>query len=279
MGNVSKAGWECLSESTRLLPKIYPEFDFIICYNSFHQETLKKTQPKDKNPYKEIKLIENRLNRLLSFGIDLYEQKEEKIDVPHTFLRPEMVGNHIWKLCPTRFRTESHELWVDNDVIITDRIPEIDEWLNKNVPVISTSYGREHYGRFDPKIGGDIACCAGLFGLPPHFGFKEKLLQKCNGVPLEGFDEQGLIVSIITSEKEWIPISSHNFNQVGWFATLNQHLGYHFIRLNTGTNSAWEHYKMLTSPDPKICNSDRWMYNLTHIQKKGTIIQQRFIVP
>ena len=37
MGNVSEAGWECLSESTRLLPKVYPEFDYVICYNSIGQ--------------------------------------------------------------------------------------------------------------------------------------------------------------------------------------------------------------------------------------------------
>ena len=279
MGNVSEAGWECLSESTRLLPKVYPEFDFVICYNSFHQETLLKTRRKDRNPHREAKLKEERLDRLRSFGIDLYEQKEEELDIPHNFLRPESVSNHAWKLCPTRLRPESHELWIDNDAIITDRIPEIDKWLNKDVPIISTAFGREHYGRFDPKIDNDVACCAGLFGLPPHFGFKEKLLQGCGGVPLEAFDEQGLVVSIVINEEGWIPISASNFNQVGWFRTLKPHRGYHFIRLNTGTNSAWEDYKLMTSPDPKICNSKKWQYKHAHLQKKGTMIQQRFTVP
>ena len=279
MGNVSEAGWECLSESTRLLPKVYPEFDFIICYNSFHQETLLKTRYKDRDPYREAKLKEEKLDRLRSFGIDLYEQKEEELNIPHNFLRPEEVCNHTWKLCPTRLKQEAHELWIDNDAIITDRIPEIDEWLNKSVPIISTSFGREHYGRFDSKIDNDIACCAGLFGLPPHFGFKEKLLQGCGDIPLEAFDEQGLVVSIVTNEEGWIPISTSNFNQVGWFRPLEIRLGCHFIRLNTGTNSAWECYKLMTSPDPKICNSNKWQYKQVHLQKKGTMIQQRFTVP
>ncbi len=280
MGNVSEAGWECLSESTRLLPKIYPEFDFVICYNSFHQETLQQTKAKNRNLHREANLKRERLNRLRSFGIDLYEQRKAALDIPHNFLRPESVSNHAWKLCPTRLRPEAHELWIDNDVVIVDRIPEIDEWLNKDVPIISTAYGREHYGRFDSKINTDITCCAGLFGLPPHFGFKEKILQECDGMPLEGFDEQGLVVYLVTTSEGWIHIQPHIFNQVGWFNKfVFKHMGYHFIRLNTGTNSAWENYKMITSPDPKICKSKHWMYRLAHIQKKGTVIQQRFTVP
>jgi hypothetical protein len=262
MGNVSEAGWECLSESTRLLPKIYPEFDFVICYNSLDN---KETQ------------------RLRSFKIDLYEQKEENLEVPHTFHHHSSVSNHSWKLCPIRLRPEAHELWVDNDVVITDRIPDIDDWLNKDKPIISTVYGKEAYGRFKEalimRLWG-VWPCAGLFGLPPRFGFKEKLLEGCNGVPLEGFDEQGLVVSIVTKEKGWMPIEPKIFNQVGWFNRfVLHHEGYHFIRLNTGTNSAWEHYKMITSPDPKICNNMSWMYRQEHVLKKGTMIQQRFIAP
>jgi hypothetical protein len=262
MGNVSEAGWECLSESTRLLPQIYPEFDYVICYNSMEQKSLSKTK--------------DGLKRLKSFGIDLYEQKEEDLKIPHKFNKAKKVNNHCWKLCPTRLRPDGHELWIDNDIVIMDRIPEVDDWLTKDVPIISTSYGQEQYGRFRPMNNN---CCAGFFGLPPNFDFQTKLLESCNG-PLDGFDEQGLVVSIVTREEGWIPIHTWNLNQTGWFARFTMECpGYHFIRLNTGTNSAWEHYKILSSPDPKICNSSEWMYNDNHKQKKGTVIQQRFTAP
>jgi hypothetical protein len=181
-------------------------------------------------------------------------------EIPHKFNKPKKINNHCWKLCPTRLRPDSHELWIDNDVIIRDRIPEIDDWLSKNVPIISTTHSQEMYGRFRPDVSN---CCAGFFGLPPNFDFQTKLLEGCDGTPLDGFDEQGLVVSIVTKEKDWIPIHTWNLNQTGWFAKFTMECpGYHFIRLNTGTNSAWESYKILSLPDPKICNSSKWKYRV-----------------
>lgn len=262
IGNVKDSGWECFSESIRLLPKIYPEFDFIICYNNLDEIKLKK---------------------LKSFNIKLYEQKEENLKIPHKFLEQEKIYNHFWKLCPIRIRPQAHELWIDNDIIITDRIPEIDEWLTKDACIISTSYGGNNYGRFKSSVktnmGDKLTYCAGLFGLPPNFNFEEKIIQKCKGVPLEGFDEQGVVASIVTESKELIPIDANNLHQTGWWKINYPWIsGYHFIRLNTSTNSAWERYKMLTSPDPKINNIKNWMYHCNNT-KKGTKTQQRLLVP
>lgn len=243
MGHVHEAGWECLSESTRLLPKVYPEFDYVICYNNLE--------------YKEVE-------RLKSFGIPLHEQTADQIELPHESIAG--VADHFWKLCPVRLRPEAHEVWVDNDIVIRERIPEVDSFLTQNTAMISQAWGREKYGRFDPIVPKTEpwTCCAGFFGLPPHFPFKEKCLDLCDGEPLQGFDEQGMVASIVTSTENWIPIQSWHLRQEGWWEPIREITkSTHFIRLNTGTNSAWETHKLLTHPEPKIAHYSKWMYNKT----------------
>ena len=258
IGKVHEAGWECLSESTRLLPKIYPEFDYVICYNNLSiEETMK----------------------LVEFGIPLHEQTKEQISIP--YLESSDVSNHFWKLCPTRLRKESHEIWIDNDIIIRERIPEIDQFLNSNSPIISRTWGEQQYGRFDDMIEKEEwSSCAGFFGLPPHFDLEKRALEICQGMPLQGFDEQGMITYIVSEEENWIPVNSWHIHQEGWWKPVKKiPPGTHFIRLNTGTNSAWETHKLFTHPEPKMTNVKKWMYRRSDEIKKGTISQRSFIVP
>lgn len=260
-GNVSKAGWECFSESIRIIPKIYPEFDYVICHNNMNDKMM---------------------NHLKSFGVDLYEQKHEEIGVPFEFNRKttDNVSNHAWKLCPLRLRPNSHEIWIDNDIILWNRIPEIDEFLNNDKPIVSQTWSRELYGQFDCDVPDSCSICAGFFGLPPNFPFKEKI-DNANKfkMPLSGFDEQGMIAYIITSnENGWIGIEPYHLNQLGWWDCVKEMpLGAHFIRLNTGTNSGWETYKILYHPSPKIINNKHWEYRDHHIKVKGTYQQKGLV--
>ena len=263
MGSVSEAGWECLSESARVTPRVYPEFDYVICYNS---------------------LDEKQLRRLRSFGIPLHEQKSEDIGVPHEFTKEttQKVQNHAWKLCPLRLRPEAHEVWIDNDIIIWDRIEEIDEFLLSDKPIVSQTWSRELYGSFDEDVPDGCSICAGFFGLPPNYPFEEKIKEMIffKG-PLSGYDEQGMIASMITNnDKGWIGIAPYRLNQLGWWAYYKQMpQGGHFIRLNTGTNSGWETYKMLTHPSPKIVNCDFWEYKEDHIKNRGPRSRRQLFCP
>ena len=212
-----------------------------------------------------------------SFGIDLHEQSIDQLSLPHKTSNSE-VEDHFWKLCPIRLRPETHEIWIDNDIVIRERIPEVDDFLTKETTIISQAWGREKYGRFDaivPKTE-PWTCCAGFFGIPPHFDFQAKALELCNGYPLQGFDEQGLVASIVTSTENWIPIQSWNLRQEGWWEPVHELTrATHFIRLNTGTNSAWEKHKILTHPEPKISNPKMWKYRKSDEIKKGTMSDGR----
>lgn len=255
MGNVSEAGWECLSESARVTPRIYPEFDYVICHNNLNDKQLK---------------------RLQSFGISLYEQKIENIGVSHKFTEEttQKIENHAWKLCPLRLRQESHEIWIDNDIIIWERIEEIDKFLLSDKPIASQTWNREMYGSFDKDVPSGCNICAGFFGLPANYPFSDKIREMTSSKgPLSGYDEQGMVASMIANnEKGWIGIDPYRLNQLGWWDYYKEMpMGGHFIRLNTGTNSAWETYKMLNHPSPKIVNCETWEYKESHIKKRGPI--------
>lgn len=263
IGDVSDAGWECLSESVRVVPKVYPEFDYVICYNS---------------------LSEDKIDFLKSFNIDLYEQKIEEIGIPYEFSKDgdERVTNHFWKLCPLRLRPESHEIWIDNDLILWNRIEEIDEFLESDIPIVSQKWSRELYGIFDSQVDEGNNICAGFFGLPPHYPFQEKVNFLCEGKTLSGYDEQGMVATIITNNKKgWLGIDPSNLNQLGWWGKYyTLPLGGHFIRLNTGTNLGWEYYKMMTHPDPKIKNNKSWEYRDYHVMNRGSITERaKFFFP
>ena len=262
-GNVSEAGWDCLSESVRITPKVYPEFDYVICCNNLNG---------------------GQRDRIKAFGIDLYEQKPENIGVPFAFddYSATKVANHAWKLCPLRLRSEAHEIWIDNDIILWERIPEIDEFLSNDVPMVSQTWHRELYGQFDSIVPQGCSICAGFFGLPPQYPFREKIDDLISGrKPLAGYDEQGMIAAMIcTNENGWIGIDPQHLNQLGWweYYTTFPPCG-HFIRLNTGTNSGWETYKMMTHPSPKIVNSSSWEYNIAHVTQRGTTKQRAYFSP
>lgn len=260
-GNVSEAGWECLSESIRILPKVYPEFDYVICYNNLNQD---------------------QLVRIKEFGVDLYEQIPENIGVPYHFdeTTASTVVNHAWKLCPLRLRPDAHEIWVDNDIIIWQRIPEIEQFLeDAYLPIVSQTWSRELYGSFDSEVPHGYSICAGFFGLPPHYPFKQKIdsLLADKG-PLKNYDEQGMIASMIVNNKDgWIGIHPFHLNQLGWWDRIEKlPMGGHFIRLNTGTNMGWESYKMMTHPSPKIVNADNWEYKERHLLERGPIRKRLF---
>ena len=263
-GNVSEAGWECLSESIRITPKVYPEFDYVVCYNNMTPDKLK---------------------RLQSFGVDLYEQTEDQIGVSFEFDQSttESVGNHAWKLCPLRLRPDAHEIWVDNDIILWERIPEIEQFLADGLPIVSQTWSRELYGSFDSDIPKGCSICAGFFGLPPNYPFQQIIDSLLVGKgPLKNYDEQGMIASMIVNNKDgWIGIHPFHLNQLGWWERVKKlPMGGHFIRLNTGTNLSWETYKMTTHPSPKIVNSENWQYKDKHIIEHGPVKNRAFrVVP
>jgi hypothetical protein len=227
IGKTNDLGEETLRQSVKRFKIIYPEFDLIICCNN-----LNKSQ---------------RL-RLNNLNVKVHDQNALELDYPLTPVNYPPGWKHSmpgwgWKLVPPRMRIESHELWIDNDVIIFERLDSIDEWLSSNKRSIISDGLQRAYGIFDQDIPSNIKFCAGFFGLPPCYDFAKnisKLCKRLNGEPLGYYNEQGITVlsvlqnnPIVTSEIELIKKISKK-----------RYKGMHFIGVNrTKDHTAWKDYK------------------------------------
>lgn len=231
MGRVHERGWEVLSESLRLFPKIYPEFDCVICCNNMSLEEIA---------------------RLYKFGVPLFIQNPDSAEFPFKENKSSSsTKNFAWKLIPARLRPSAHELWIDNDIVIRERIAEVDTWLQSNCAIISHGHNPD-YGRFSGMVNKTL--CAGFFGLPPDFDFRSEIVRHCAGQPLWGFDEQGL-VSLIVSSMEHLVVPRERLDMAGvWcppWRARRMTPNVHFARANQRDepkHPAWRYYKIMMMP-------------------------------
>jgi hypothetical protein len=231
IGKTTRPGEETLRCSVRRFRLLYPEFDLVICYNN---------------------LSEGQKASVVGLGVPVHEQRAEELDYPLADANGPLGDNYSmpgwgWKLVPPRLRPDTHELWIDNDIVFQRRMPSLERWLASDRTLISTGHRRE-YGVFDGHIADPTPYCAGFFGLPPHFDFagaigRHSLL--LNGVPLGHYDEQGLTVSaVLEGDPVVVPMSE---------LAIVKELGrpfapaMHFIGVNrTHRHKAWEEYKCYT---------------------------------
>jgi hypothetical protein len=218
-GSISHVGFDILVESVKRLTNLYGDvFDYIICYNNINLDIIKK------------------------LGIPLFNQEEFRDSLPWC---PSGVA---WKLYPPRLRKESHEIFIDNDLVIRYKLWQIDEFLSKDNAVIYTAGLYRSFGRFDKKVARSHKLNSGLFGLPPGFDFYSKLVRLMKAFPLQQawcdkFDEQGMVASILTSNFDRIVIGlgdiaiCHNGN------CPFSNYGHHFVSANVGNGYAWEKWK------------------------------------
>jgi hypothetical protein len=227
-GKSSMLGIETLRQSVRRFRKLYPEFDLIVCHNN---------------------LTIGQKDLLLQLGVPLHEQKtnELKYELMNVDSPPgwkSAAPGWGWKLAPPRLRFSSHELWIDNDIVILERLPSIDIWLNSSRSIISTAHQRA-YGIFDDSIKEGLVCSAGFFGLPPGYDFENRIYhfcQKLNGKPLGYYDEQGVTVScVLECDPVIVP-----YDELTTVKELTKPFakGLHFIGVNrTEHHENWEKYK------------------------------------
>jgi hypothetical protein len=148
-----------------------------------------------------------------------------------------------WKLYPPRLRPNAHEIFIDNDLII-DKLPvEIEIFLQSNNYFIYTEGLHVNTkGRFNWPIGKTFN--SGLFGIPPNFDFKEQIENKLKDQLgwTDYFDEQGLVGEILLNQNNVLNI---DLKTIGIFEEAPVQIGlhgYHFVKANSGTNTAWNHY-------------------------------------
>ncbi len=145
-----------------------------------------------------------------------------------------------WKLYPPRLSPNSHEIFIDNDLILLKKLDEIEEFLEAEDKFVFTEALFYNHGRFKCNL----KLNSGLIGIPPKFDFKNALMPFMADQMgwIDKFDEQGMVSTIFSTKKRInIPLSKIAICHEGNFRDGTH--GYHFVTANKGFTKAWNHFK------------------------------------
>lgn len=186
----------------------YPDVEVVVCFNC----------------------EENQLTWLPSF-VKKYDQHHHCQDA----LPPMGVA---WKLYPPRLDRDRHELFIDNDIVFLERIPEIDRFFDNDTTLLLEGLSR-NYGRFDQHVP-KHCINSGIFGCPPGFNL-DKYVKFFGGIKWQEnafgdhaasktFDEQGLVALALLDYPKYVIIPKDTVTNCEW--RLEKSSGVHFIGLN-----------------------------------------------
>ena len=227
LGKTSKEGVDCLKESIKSWELVYgDQFEKKICYNQIDPKIL------------------NNLN------VHLIDQSKYENSICH---KPNLTS---WKFYPPRLNKETHEIFIDNDLIIYKKSPSVEKFLkSKKLFISTTDEGvtiKEKYGRYKNLIPNDLIINSGLFGFPPHYNFQSELKMFFRLFSsLKGwsghFDEEGVLASLL-SRKNLLIIPMEEISICNPNPAIDQPYnlgssGIHFAGLNRGRIEFWNKYK------------------------------------
>jgi len=206
IGPSSDAGLECLERSIGKIQKLYPA-DIVICHNC----------PKDRVDHLDVELLDQS---------------------NHTQGKTPPMGV-AWKLYPPRLDVHRHEILIDNDIILEERIPEIDLFLESSQHCLLLEGEARTYGKFQRHVPANLKVNSGIFGMPPGFDFEPFVeLYSAQGWEVNAlgthaasktFDEQGLVALVLGSQRHFmIPNTTVTNCEKRW----EKAKGMHFIGLN-----------------------------------------------
>lgn len=169
-------------------------------------------------------------------------------------------GGTLWKVCPARVRMETHEIVMDNDIVLLKKFPQIDEFLNSDKALILEEPIR-FYGRYDclfPKDGAFLN--SGFMGFPPGFDYGAAIYDAWNKFGqydnLSQADEQGLLTyalnqmpSIRVKKEQMVEVLHRDFNT----KLTGREEGIHFTQSNRIPNHhQWGKYKEMIAVNATI---------------------------
>lgn len=208
IGDTNKNGYECLIMSIFSFKKFF-DIEIFICHNCS-----KNKIPKELHQF------------------NLLDQSKYRNFLP----KPKGVA---WKLYPPRIDESNYEVSIDNDIIIINKIKQIDLFLKSNCTLMLEDISRA-YGRFEKHIPTEFKINSGIYGMPPNFDLK-KFIKFYSGEEWqknalnqydssETFDEQGIIALALLSQNKYIIIPNDSItNCENDFVEGD---GFHFIGLN-----------------------------------------------
>lgn len=218
IGPTNANGLDCLMESIKSFQKFYPNNEYYLFFNQIERKVI---------------------SRFEKLNLKIIDQNDFNIKIN------KKCGS-LWKFVPNRIDLNKHEVFIDNDLLITKKIKEIDLFIeNTNKTLLCQDINR-FYGIYENKIKRNIATNAGLIGLPPEFNLNIDY-EKTNSWT-SYYDEQGF-TSLALLNEDYILISLEVMSIVGCklysSKTFNPiRSGYHFVGLNHKIkHESWELFK------------------------------------
>jgi hypothetical protein len=144
-----------------------------------------------------------------------------------------------WKLYPPRMLYHRHEILIDNDIVFTDKIEEIDKFFAGDCTLLLEGLSR-NYGRFENHVPPGFNINSGIYGMPPQFNLTKYIKMFAGEMWEENatgshaasktFDEQGLVAFALLNHPNYVIIPNTTVTNCG------QHLihgkGLHFVGVN-----------------------------------------------
>lgn len=167
-------------------------------------------------------------------GLDLDSLSVEVVRQGHLAGVPPPWGV-AWKLYPPRLRPYAHEIFIDHDVVLVDRLPQIEEFLSSNEAFLYTQsfWPDGLYGSFKDQIPEGFGLNSGLFGLPPGFSFDLSSVKEW----VDDLDEQGFVASQMCRQNNLIRVGLEDLWICADERMPKDVKGYHFCRSNR--DEAW----------------------------------------
>lgn len=248
VGNCLPQGLEILSESINKTTQTLgiDNWDWAICYNGLSKEDVQLLiDAIDDKPIRLIAqnwatcpIIDNCQSPRRNDGSYEYDGKR--------------CGGTMWKVCPARMRMDSHEIIMDNDIILLKKFPQIDEWLSQTNKTLILEEPIRFYGRYDNlfPIEGPFLN-SGFMGMPPGFDFGSEIVkmwqQHGSYENISQADEQGLLVHTLNQRPnirirpdQMIEVLHRDMKTV----ITGHEQSIHFTQANRMQNHpAWKRYK------------------------------------
>lgn len=226
VGKTTKEGFDCLKYSIKKFKHLYKDYniEYFICFNDIEKEKF--------SDFKDMNLI-NKKDFTKSLPID----------------PPKKTGLPAWKLYPPRLDKDSHEIIIDNDLILFKKPEIIEEFFKSDDLIITTeSLKRSYSGKLKDVIPNNFNINTGLICLPPKFDFKKKIIDCINEFNLDWknhFDEQTCLAYIFSKHKNLSIIKLTDI-YVCHADYKNSNCGFHFAGVNDGNKNYWEYFLLKT---------------------------------
>jgi hypothetical protein len=213
IGPSTAAGYQCLGLSIESFLRFY-DADVVICHNC-PAETISTLCFRDFSLIDQAEIA--KVSKIQPAGV-------------------------AWKLYPPRIDKTRHEISIDNDIIFTERIPEIDLFLDGDCTLLLEGDSRT-YGRFERHVPSGYEINSGIFGMPPEFDLHKYVDFYCQSdwelnalgehKASKTFDEQGLVATALLNYSSYAIIPSTSVTNCERELILAK--GMHFIGLNRRT--------------------------------------------